>query len=92
MVPIVPEGWSCPVQGWAVTIRGLERLEEPHVTIKGPGGLVFRFGLRSWDFLDDRPQPRQVPPALIQAIRDDAVAWKTLWNRMYPKFPIETMP
>ena len=92
MVPPAPTDWSSPLQDWKVTIRGSERLEEPHVTIFGPGGLVFRLGLRSWTLLDDRPPPRKVPPLLITAIKDRALSWKQLWNHMYPHCVIEIDP
>jgi len=92
MVPPQPVGWTCPLSGWKVKIRGNERLEEPHVTIIGPDGAAYRLGLCSWAFMDDQPPPRRVPSAIVEAIRGSALAWKALWNRMYPKCPIEMTP
>ena len=92
MAPLAPDDWSSPLQGWKVKIRGLERLEEPHVTICSPGGDVFRLGLRSWEFLDDRPPARKVPQKLIHAIQASARSWKLHWNSKYPENGIEIDP
>lgn len=85
MVPPAPSGWVNPIPDWKVKIRGLERLEEPHVTIVGPGNLTYRLGLRTWAFLDDRPPSRDVPKELITAILAHEREWKQHWNEMYPK-------
>ncbi len=74
-------------KGWKVKIQEKERLEPPHVTI------IFktehwRYGLRTPGFLDAKPDPRQVPPAVIRAI-DAALADLTAqWDRMYPSNPV----
>lgn len=50
-------------QGWRVKIRDRERLESPHATVIR-GTRVWRYGLRTGDFLDPEPPPRELPPGL----------------------------
>lgn len=75
---------------WKVKIRELERREPPHVTILR-GTQSWRLNLRTGEFLDRRPDPREVPPKLLEHVRS-AVPWKQLcdeWNRKYPDNPVQ---
>ena len=52
------EPWAS--RGWKVKIRDRERLEPPHVTVVHKTR-TWRFGLRSEGFLDEEPDPKEVP-------------------------------
>lgn len=70
-------------------IRDRERVEPPHVTILWKTK-AWRLGLRSDTFLDERPDPAEVPDALLDAIRG---SWDELiakWDEMYPENPVSS--
>jgi hypothetical protein len=74
---------------WKVKIRDKETCEPPHVTIIR-GTKAWRIDLRSQQFLDDVPDPLEVPGALIELITEEAI-WQQLcdaWDRMYPNNPV----
>jgi hypothetical protein len=74
---------------WKVKIRDKEIREPPHVTIIRRTR-AWRIGLRTGAFLDDSPDPADVPEDLIELIHDEA-AWQRLcdeWDRMYPDNPV----
>jgi hypothetical protein len=78
-----------PAEGWKVKIRDRERNEPPHVTILR-GTRAWRINLRSGRFLDAVPDPKEVPPELLEVI--DA-RWRTLrarWDEMYPENPVDS--
>ena len=56
-----------PAQGWKVKIRDRERNEPPHVTILHRTR-AWRFDLRSGGFLDEEPDPKDVPEEVLAAI------------------------
>jgi hypothetical protein len=74
---------------WKVKIRDKETREPPHVTIIRRTK-AWRIGLRAGKFLDDSPDPADVPEELIQQIRAEQT-WQRLcdeWDRMYPDNPV----
>jgi hypothetical protein len=76
---------------WKVKIRDKERREPPHVTILR-GTVAWRIDLRTGAFMDQQPDAREVPEALLDHIRQ-AATWKTLsdeWDRRYPANPVDT--
>lgn len=74
---------------WKVKIRDKETREPPHVTIIRRTS-AWRIDLRSGDFMDDDPDPADVPEKLIDLIKDEGT-WQQLcdkWNEMYPNNPV----
>jgi hypothetical protein len=74
---------------WKVKIRDKETREPPHVTILR-GTDAWRMNLRTGKFMDDSPEPSEVPGELIGLIKDTA-NWRRLcneWDRMYPDNPV----
>jgi hypothetical protein len=74
---------------WKVKIRDKETREPPHVTIIR-GTDAWRIDLRTGDFMDDDPDPADVPAELIELILE-AGTWQMLcdeWDRMYPDNPV----
>jgi hypothetical protein len=74
-------------QGWKVKIRDRERVEPPHATILHRTS-AWRFGLRSAELLDRRPDPREVPCELIDEVRMRLEALRQRWDEMYPENPV----
>jgi hypothetical protein len=74
---------------WKVKIRDKETREPPHVTIIR-GTDAWRIDLRTGEFMDDSPDPSEVPDELIELIEDEA-NWQLLcneWDKMYPNNPV----
>ncbi|MFO0867342.1 MAG: hypothetical protein U0935_00200 [Pirellulales bacterium] len=74
---------------WKVKIRDKETREPPHVTILR-GTDAWRIDLRSERFMDDEPDPAEVPVELIELIKDKTT-WQQLcnqWDEMYPNNPV----
>jgi hypothetical protein len=74
---------------WKVKIRDKETREPPHVTIIRRTD-AWRIDLRSGDFMDDEPDPAEVPDELIGLIKDEDT-WQQLcdeWDQMYPNNPV----
>lgn len=74
---------------WKVKIRDKEICEPPHVTIIRRTN-AWRITLRTGNFLDDSPDPSEVPQELLELITADA-NWQRLcdeWDRMYPNNPV----
>jgi hypothetical protein len=74
---------------WKVKIRDKETREPPHVTILRRTK-AWRIGLRTGIFLDDSPDPADVPEELVEHIRAEET-WQRLceeWDRMYPDNPV----
>jgi hypothetical protein len=63
MSPSKPVG-----RGWKVKVRDRERVEPPHVSIMHKSN-SWRWGLRSEQFLDSEPDPKDVPEELLQTVR-----------------------
>lgn len=74
---------------WKVKIRDKETREPPHVTIIR-GTDAWRIDLRTREFMDDDPDPAEVPEELIELITGEET-WQRLcdeWDRMYPTNPV----
>jgi hypothetical protein len=74
---------------WKVKIRDKEIREPPHVTVFR-GTKAWRINLRTEEFMDDSPDPSEVPEELIALIKAEAT-WQRLcdeWDRMYPDNPV----
>lgn len=57
--------------------------EEPHVTIIRKRQ-KWRYAIRTPEFLDDEPPPREVPAGVLDAIRADHPNVVAAWNRLHP--------
>ena len=74
---------------WKVKIRDKETREPPHVTIIR-GTEAWRIDLLTGAFMDDSPDPAEVPEELIELIEDNDT-WQQLcdqWDRMYADNPV----
>jgi hypothetical protein len=74
---------------WKVKIRDKETREPPHVTIIRATD-AWRIDLRTGEFMDDSPDPSEVPKELIELIKAEAT-WQQLcdeWDQMYPHNPV----
>jgi 2'-5' RNA ligase len=74
---------------WKVKIRDKETREHPHVTILR-GTKAWRINLRTRKFMDDDPDPAEVPHQLVELIGQEET-WQRLrheWDRMYPNNPV----
>jgi hypothetical protein len=76
-------------QRWKAKIRDKERLEPPHVSILR-GLRAWRLSLRSGEFLDEEPDPHEVPSGLIEEITQQWDVLRTAWDEMYPENPVES--
>lgn len=73
---------------WKVKILDNELLfEEPHVTIVFKTDL-WRFGLRSRTFLDEKPRPDKVPKKLMAEITTHFETLCREWNKRFPTNPV----
>ncbi len=74
---------------WKVKIRDKETREPPHVTIIR-GTKYWRIGLRDGAFMDDEPDPDEVPQQLLDLIAEPG-NWQLLceqWDELYPGNPV----
>jgi hypothetical protein len=78
-----------PARGWKVKIRDLERNEPPHVTILRKQR-AWRFALRTRTFLDEVPDPKDVPEEIVTEILRQLDVLCREWDAMYPENPIES--
>jgi len=83
----VPSDWRS--QEWKVKIFDDERNEEPHVTIIRKTQM-WRLGLRTGEFLDDGPPPRDVPKHFVGWIRSRLAELRREWDGMYPENPVSS--
>lgn len=81
----VPVQWAS--QGWKVKIRDDERNEVPHATFLRRRQ-AWRMSLRSGEFLDSEPDPREVPRELADYAWGKRQALRHSWNAMYPENPV----
>ena len=72
---------------WAVKIRDRERVEPPHVTILRRTR-AWRLDLRTGDFMDEVPDPREVPQAVVDTVRANWARLRAAWDTMYPENPV----
>ena len=84
----VPLPEPLQVQLWKVKVldREIPR-EEPHVTIIRKKQR-WRYAIRTAEFLDDVPSPRDVPVEVLDAIRADHANLVAAWNRLHQHNPI----
>ncbi len=74
---------------WKVKIRDKETREPPHVTVIR-GTDAWRIDLRTGAFMDDSPDPSEVPDELVALVESEA-NWQQLrdtWDEMYPDNPV----
>ena len=83
----LPQSWLA--QGWKAKIRDRERLEPPHVTLIR-GRRSWRISLRTGQFLDDEPDPADVPKDLVDAIAVRFSELHNAWDDMYPENPVQS--
>lgn len=75
-------------QLWKVKVLDREvPREEPHVTIIFKKWM-WRYGIRTSEFLDEVPSPRDVPTAVLDAIANDHTNIVAAWNLRYPNNPV----
>lgn len=74
---------------WAVKIRDRERVEPPHVTILR-GKRAWRRDLRTGEFMDEEPDPKDVPEDLLKEVNDNWDVLCTKWDEMYPENPVHS--
>ena len=87
-MPIVfplPEPWAS--RGWKLKIRDKERLEPPHVTVSD-GKRTWRWNLRSQSFMDKKPPVGDVPPEVVDHIRERLPEIVGRWDGSYPENPV----
>lgn len=75
---------------WKVKIREKETREPPHVTILRRTK-AWRINLRTGQFMDEQPDPGEVPSALLRHIHAPE-NWNQLcvaWDRKYPDNPVQ---
>ena len=76
---------------WKVKIQDKERLEPPHVSILRTTD-KWRINLRTKGFMDDEPDPKDVPQELLNLIFEDEY-WQDIcakWDAKYPDNPVES--
>jgi hypothetical protein len=74
---------------WKVKIREKETREPPHATII-KRTRAWRINLRTGEFMDDVPDPSEVPSDLINHIKSEET-WRLLqeeWDKKYPGNPV----
>lgn len=81
----LPNEWS--KQGWKVKIRNDERNEEPHVTVLRRRW-AWRLSLRTGEFLDRVPDPREVPGELVSHVWASRKKLRARWDERYPENPV----
>ena len=73
---------------WRVKIYDNERLEPPHVTVV-KGRKSWRINLRTKEFMDDEPPPKEIHKEVARAVQDH---WRLLqreWNRIHPNNAVD---
>ena len=78
----LPSAWA--TLGWKVKIREDERNEEPHVSILFKLW-TWRLSLRTGEFLDAVPPPRNVPAELVEWVWDCREVLRAKWDEKYPE-------
>ena len=74
---------------WKLKIYDNERLEPPHATVIG-GYQEWRWNLRSRQFMNTDPDPRDVPRELRDLLIDRHAELVRLWDRTHPANPVGT--
>ncbi|HVG43925.1 MAG TPA: hypothetical protein VM890_04320 [Longimicrobium sp.] len=76
------EPWA--TLGWKAKIREDERNEEPHVSILFKLW-TWRLSLRTGEFLDAVPPPRNVPAGMVEWIWCQRELLRARWDEKYPE-------
>jgi hypothetical protein len=74
-------------QGWRVKIRDKEKVEDPHVHILRKT-FDYRLNLRTGEFMDREPNPKDVPKQLKKDIWEQRSRLIAEWNKMYPEMGV----
>ena len=74
---------------WKVKIRNLERTEDPHITILWKTK-SWRYNIRETGFMDNEPDPRQVPDEVVEHIENKLDTLRTEWDKKHPENPIDS--
>jgi len=74
-------------EGWKVKIYDNERLEPPCATVIR-GNLEWRWNLRSRQFMDREPDPRDVPRELREFVQVEHTKLVRLWDLTRPGNPV----
>jgi hypothetical protein len=72
---------------WKVKIQEKETTEPPHVSILR-GTDKWRIDLRTGEFMDHLPDPREVPEDVLDVIEDNRTQLCQAWDEMYPENPV----
>ncbi len=74
---------------WKMKIRDKENREHPHVTIIR-GTVFWRVNLRTWEFMDDDPDPALIPKELIKMLSQKETRQQLCreWDQMYLNNPV----
>jgi hypothetical protein len=73
---------------WKVKILDKETLyEEPHITIIFKT-TIWRYGLRTQGFLDNSPDPADVPKKVLAAITSQHDELCKEWDARFPRNPV----
>ena len=78
-------------RGWKAKIRDRERVEPPHVTILYKTA-AWRVCLRTIEFLDRIPDPKEVPDEVLRDIQAKLPELRAAWDRMYAENPVFSRP
>jgi hypothetical protein len=78
----LPDAWA--TLGWKAKIREDERNEEPHVSILFKLW-TWRLSLRTGEFLDAAPPPRNVPAELVGWVWCHRELLRARWDEKYPE-------
>lgn len=78
----LPDAWA--KLGWKAKIREDERNEEPHVSILFKLW-TWRLSLRTGEFLDSAPPPRNVPAELVEWVWASRELLREQWDEKYPE-------
>ncbi len=72
---------------WKVKIQEKETTEPPHVSILR-GTAKWRIDLRTGEFMDRLPDPRDVSGDVIDVVRANFAELCEAWDEMYPENPV----
>ena len=72
---------------WKVKIWDDEIREHPHLTILWKTNR-WRWGIRQKDFLEQDPDPSEIPEEVMKAIEVNYPLLCKEWNRIHPKNPV----
>lgn len=89
MVYELPMPKSLKERGWKVKIRNLERTEDPHVTVLWKT-TAWRYNIRNPGFTDREPDPRDVPPEVVEQIRVCLDKLRHEWDTKHPENTVQS--